>query len=576
MHWVIRNWRRQAVQGRRRPDSHRLILETLEQRCLLSGGFRQTDLVSDVPGMARTTDTNLLNSWGLASSPTGPFWIADNGAGVATVYNRDGQPIPSGSPLVVTIPPPQGGTPPSAPTGVVFNGANAFIVSQGTHSGPSQFLFATEDGTISGWNPNVNGTNAILAVDNSASGAVYKGLALGTNNSGTFLFATDFHDAKIDVFDASFHAAGLPGSFADPSIPAGFAPFGIRNIGGSLYVTYAKQKLPEKHDDDAGPGNGFVDVFDTNGNLLQRLASHGTLNSPWGLALAPATFGVFSNDLLAGNFGDGRISAFDPSTGAFRGLIVDDGGNPVTIDGLWALTFGNGSPGGDPNKLYFTAGPNGEKDGLFGSLQGVNQSFVAQVYRDLLQREADAGGLIAFSGLLDQGTATRAQVVQAIENSLEYHTLVVENLYQKLLSRAADPIGLNGWIGFLNQGGTAEQLEALFIGSAEYFARRGGGNNDAFLQAVYLDVLGRAIDPSGARTWGQLLRDQGSRSQVALLILGSPESDQDEVENLYNQLLHRAADPGGLKASVAALQQGVPNEVLVAVIVSSDEYFAHV
>ncbi len=341
-----------------------------------SGGFyRQTNLVSDIPGKARVTDANLVNPWGLSHGPATPWWVSDNGKGVSTLYKGDGTPFPVGSPLVVTIPPPSGGTS-SAPTGNVFNGTSDFVVTENNVSGPSLFIFATEDGTISGWNRKVDPTNAIRMVDNSPSGAVYKGLALGSTNSGNFLYATNFHAGTIDVFDAHFAPATLSGTFTDPNLPpcsndptkACFAPFGIQNINGKIYVTYALQKLPDKHDDQAGPGNGFVDVFDTSGNLIQRLVSHGTLNSPWGLALAPEGFGRFGKDLLVGNFGDGHINAYELATGNFRGQLKDQKGNPITINGLWALGFGNGALAGPTDTLFFTAGINDEADGLFGSI----------------------------------------------------------------------------------------------------------------------------------------------------------------------------------------------------------------
>ncbi len=347
-----------------------------------SGGFyRQTNLVSDLPNIAKFQDPNLVNSWGLSHSPTSPWWVSDNGTGVATVYKGDGTALQVGSPpmqLVVTIPPP-GGSPAgttSAPTGNIFNGTSDFVVTGPNGSGPSRFIFATEDGTISGWNPNADPTNAIIGVDNSSSGAVYKGLAMGSVGSSNFLYATNFHAGTIDVFDAHFAPATLSGSFTDPNLPpctndtttACFAPFGIQNINGNLYVTYALQKLPDKHDDQAGPGNGFVDVFDTNGHLLQRLISHGELNSPWGLALAPEGFGRFGKDLLVGNFGDGHINAYEIDTGSFRGQLKDQRGNSITINGLWALGFGNGALAGPTDTLFFTAGINDEADGLFGSI----------------------------------------------------------------------------------------------------------------------------------------------------------------------------------------------------------------
>jgi len=337
------------------------------------GGFYQrTNLVSDIAGVARFTDPNLVNPWGIAYSPTSPFWIADNGTGKSTLYNGHGQAFPVGSPLVVRIPPPRGspaGTT-SAPTGTVFNGAGGFMVTEHHVTGTSFFIFATEDGTISGWNPNVNLTHAVLAVDNSkvGAGAVYKGLTLGSNASGNFLFAANFRAGAIDVFNDHFKQVSLSGSFTDTRIPTGYAPFNIQNLGGLLYVTYAKQDAA-KHDDVSGPGHGFVDVFDTNGNFIKRLASRGTLNSPWGLALAPADFGPFSNDLLVGNFGDGRINAFDPNTGAFLGQLTDRRGNPIQIDDLWGLKFGNGGNAGQTNTLFFTAGIGDEQHGLFGLIQ---------------------------------------------------------------------------------------------------------------------------------------------------------------------------------------------------------------
>jgi uncharacterized protein (TIGR03118 family) len=335
------------------------------------GFYQQTNLVSDQPGVARVTDSNLVNSWGIVHGPTTPFWIADNGTGVSTLYNGAGDPFPVGSPLVVTIPPPHGspaGTT-SAPTGIVFNSTAGFVVSKDKVSGAALFIFATEDGTISGWNRNVDPTNAILEVDKSP-GAVYKGLAMGSTDAGTFLYATNFRAGTIDVFNDQFHQVSLAGSFHDPTLPRGYAPFGIANINGHIIITYAKQDAA-RHDDVAGQGHGFVDIYDTSGQLLQRLVTHGQLNSPWGLALAPDNFGRFSNDLLIGNFGNGRINAFDPETGGFRGQLRDAKNRPITIDGLWGLEFGNDVNAGPSTTLFFTAGPDHESHGLFGSLVNV-------------------------------------------------------------------------------------------------------------------------------------------------------------------------------------------------------------
>jgi uncharacterized protein (TIGR03118 family) len=334
--------------------------------------YLRTNLVSDIPGVANFADPNLVNPWGIVNADgTGPMWISDNGTGVSTLYNGAGAALA----LVVTIP-----TPPNspagavaAPTGVVFNSTTSFVVSAGGKSGPSRFIFATEDGTISGWNPTVDGTHAVLTVNNSGPGAsagrtrlgaVYKGLAIGNNGSGDFIYATNFRDSVVEMYNAQFQ---LVKSFTDSGIPSGFAPFGIRNINNKLFVTYAKQDA-KHHDDVKGPGNGFVDIFDLNGNLQSEFAVQGTLNSPWGLEVAPLNFGEFSGALLVGNFGDGRINAFSQTTGVFLGQLRDTFGNPMTINGLWGLNFGNGGPQAPPTTLFFTAGIGDESHGLFGSI----------------------------------------------------------------------------------------------------------------------------------------------------------------------------------------------------------------
>jgi len=348
-------------------------------------GYLQHNLVADLPGVADFTDANLVNPWGIAFSATSPFWISANHSGLSTLYNSSGAP----QSLVVNIPPPTNGVPPAAPTGIVFNGSTGFTVVPGA---PARFIFSTEDGTIVGWN---NGTNAVVKVDNSGSGAVYKGLAIGTTAGAAHLYATDFHNNRIDVFDTNFAAVTLQGSFADSSIPAGYAPFNIQQMSGLLYVTYAQQDA-DAHDDTAGPGHGFVNAFDLNGNLLKRVVSAGVLNSPWGLALAPAGFGVFAGALLVGNFGDGAINAFDPGTGAYLGAMSDTNGTPLFLNGLWALAFGNGGNGGDPHTLYFTAGPNGEANGLFGSLLPASPTFTGIVDKGLAASVSWAGGVGRF------------------------------------------------------------------------------------------------------------------------------------------------------------------------------------
>ncbi len=348
-----------------------------EENGLAARSFAQTNLVSDVPGLAKVTDPNLKNPWGTSTAPGLPIWVSDNNAGVATLYDGAGQPIPlqTKAPVnavAIPAPPSAGKGAVGAPTGTVFNGTGAgFVVSERGASGPSRFLFATEDGTIVGWSPAVDRAKAIIAVDRSTVtdaagnvGAVYKGLALVTGTAGTFIYATNFRFGTIEVFDSNFN---LVKSFIDPTVPAGFAPFGIHNIGGRLYVTFAKQK-PDKHDDLAGAGNGFVDVFSPNGDQLQRLVSEGRLNSPWAVTLAPASFGTFGGDILVGNFGDGHINAYDRSSGHFEGRLLNATGEPLTISGLWGLRFPTGSLNVVPGALYFTAGINDERDGLFGNL----------------------------------------------------------------------------------------------------------------------------------------------------------------------------------------------------------------
>jgi uncharacterized protein (TIGR03118 family) len=342
------------------------------QAGIARGSFHQTNLVSDIPGLAQAFDKDLVNPWGLSSSATSPIWVSDNNAGVSTLYNGAGQKLG----LTVEIPAPGGG-PGGTPTGTVFNPTPDFPVTNGTTTAKSLFLFDTEDGTVLGWNPSVGGTKATIAIDNSQAvdgagdvGAVYKGLTNGSVGSNNYLYAANFRFGTVDVFNGQFHQVTWAGAFTDTSVPPGFAPFGIQNIGGLIYVTYAKQNAA-KHDDVKGPGNGFVDVYTTSGALVKRFASGGNLNSPWGLAAAPSTFGNFHNDILVGNFGDGRINAFT-TAGTFRGQLKSETNAPIQNDGLWGLRFGNGGNGGDVNTLFFAAGINEEADGLFGKIQNVD------------------------------------------------------------------------------------------------------------------------------------------------------------------------------------------------------------
>ena len=340
---------------------------------LAHNSYDVTKLTSDIAGQAENTDPVLQNAWGVAFTPgASPFWVADNATGCSTLYDGAGVPQltydnSAENPRNPSHPP---NPTPAAPTGMVWNPSATFLVP-GTNI-PATFIWATEDGTISAWAGGLTPSDAaVIAVNNSPS-AVYKGLVFGTNVHGVFLFASDFRGGKIDVFAGNSSTGFRPatsteisGSFSDPDLPVGFAPFGIQNINGNLFVTYALQN-GAKHDDVAGPGNGFVDVYDTDGNLLQRFASRRPLNSPWGVTRASFAFGRFSGDVLVGNFGDGQINAFD-SDGNFRGTLRDGKGKPIAIDGLWTLTLGGGR-NSNSDTLYFTAGPNGEADGLFGTI----------------------------------------------------------------------------------------------------------------------------------------------------------------------------------------------------------------
>jgi uncharacterized protein (TIGR03118 family) len=320
------------------------------------------NLVADQPGIADFTDPNLVNPWGFATSSGSPFWLTDGGTGLSTVYSSNG----AVSATKPTVPPSAKDSAPSTPTGIVYNGTGGFLV-QG-HA-PS-FIFVTADGTVSAWASAVSATAAQLMVDNGAAGAAYYGLAISatTTNAAPLLYAANFNTGNIDIFDTNYKPVSMPGAFVDPSVPAGFAPFNIQNEGGKLYVMYAKQNGSKNF---ALTSGGYVAIFDLSGNLLQHLVSNGPLNAPWGVAIAPASFGAFANDVLIGNFGDGTINAFDPNTGAALGALADENGNTISISGLWGLILGNGGSGGDANAIYFAAGTGNEKHGLLGSIQAA-------------------------------------------------------------------------------------------------------------------------------------------------------------------------------------------------------------
>ena len=309
-------------------------------------------------GTAPTTNSNLVNGWGLSAGPTTPWWTSNNGTNTTTLYNGSG----AKQALTVAVP--------GAPTGTVYNGnASDFVVSQSGKTGSARFLFSTEAGTILGWSPGVNATTALAGVDHSSQGAVYKGLTTMNDR----LYATDFHNGSVDVFDASFNPVPLSNAFQDTKVPKGFAPFGIQALGGNIFVTYAKQDSAKK-DDVAGGGAGYVDEFTPDGALVARVVVGGRKNAPpnapWGLALAPSTFGGFSGDLLVGNFGNGRISAYTTVGGkwVYKGQLREGDGTLITLEGLWAIAFGNGAADGPANTLYFLSGPSDESHGLLGSI----------------------------------------------------------------------------------------------------------------------------------------------------------------------------------------------------------------
>jgi len=333
---------------------------------LVAQHYQRTDLVSDLPGLAKFTDSALVNPWGLTSGPTTPWWVADNGTGLSTLYNGGG----TKQGLVVTVAPLPGSSDPATPTGVVFNRTSDFDLTPGVSTTAARFIFVTEDGTVSGWNPSVNGTNSIRKVNNAGT-AIYKGVTIGQSGGANFLYAANFFGGTVDVFDKNYVQVSFGAdAFVDPNLPDGFAPFNVQNINGNIYVAFAKQD-EDKKDEVAGRGLGYVDVFDTSGALLHRFEHVPWLNAPWGLAMAPAGFGKSSGMLLVGMFGSGQIATFDPATGDYEGLLRDRHGKPIQVDGLWALRFGNGAAAGPTTTLFFTAGIDDEAHGLFGTITAI-------------------------------------------------------------------------------------------------------------------------------------------------------------------------------------------------------------
>jgi len=343
--------------------------------------YKQTNLISNIPGMAPVTDPNLVNPWGISRASASPWWISDNGVGLTTLYSGTGapanplnQPCPAGT-FTNCVMVPSGdpsSSPTGNPTGQVFNGTMDFQLTAGN---PARFIFVTEDGTISGWN---GGPSAVIKV-NTHGASTFKGVALATvkrpdGSLANQLYVADFKRGRVEMYDGNFHRMGLSeDAFMDEKIPDGYAPFNVQNIGGNIYVAFA-QRDSQGHDDVPGQGHGYVDVFTTSGHLLLRLQHGGWFNSPWGITQAPSDFGLFSHDLLIGQFGSGEILIFNPVSGAFRGTMVDASDKPIKIDGLWDIAFGSGGTSGSATTLFFSAGLNDEADGLFGMITPVENA----------------------------------------------------------------------------------------------------------------------------------------------------------------------------------------------------------
>jgi uncharacterized protein (TIGR03118 family) len=328
--------------------------------------FQVQDLTSSVAEPGIDQDTNLVNGWGLAASPVGPWWVSSNELRLAAILGANGQP----GPMTIEIP--------GAPTGVVFNGGEEFVITDGVTSAPARFLFATEDGVIAGWSSRLPtaspGSQAQIALDNGSEGAVYKGIAIATTERGDRLYAADFAHGRVDVFDGGFRRVREPGAFEDVRVPEGFGPFNVQTLNGRVFVAYAKRD-PATDDEVRGAGLGFVDVYDTEGRMIGRVATRGALDAPWGLAIAPPGFGDLAGHLLVGNFGDGKILAYRMTDDMHRftpaGVLRDAARKPIVIDGLWGIAFGNGHLAGPPDVLFFAAGPHDEEFGMFGSVSTV-------------------------------------------------------------------------------------------------------------------------------------------------------------------------------------------------------------
>jgi uncharacterized protein (TIGR03118 family) len=529
-----------------RPSPYRpLSVLTLEDRSNPSTAYLATDLIADLPGVAPITDPTLVNAWGISlNSAGGAFWVSANGTDLSEVYTGDVNGSPIGQPFKVSIP---GG----APTGQVFNSTTDFPVTAGGVTRPSVFIFASEAGLITGWNPGVPPTtpppSRVAEVGFAApDGAVYKGLALAKVGAANFLYAADFHNNKIDVIDGQFHKVtlGTGGfeSFTDPNLPEGYAPFNVAAIGGKLYVSYAKQDA-DAEDDVAGPGRGFVDVFETNGHFDGRLVSRGALNSPWGMVQAPAGFGDFAGALLVGNFGDGRINAYDINTGERLGTLTSSPGHPVVIDGLWGLAFGNGVSAGDAKSLYYAAGPDDEAHGLFGKVT-ANAAGTNPVTAKL------TGDTLTITGSRDDD-----RVRVRLDNHDSMITVIAGNdRIGQFDAAAVHTIRFTGFAGD-DQFRVDDDVTATVIadgGAGNDFLRGGGGNN-VLLGGPGSDLLraGKQRDVLIGGTGRDLLI---GRSGDDILIGGSTAHDGNPAA--LSQILAVWTGSDTYAARVAAIRAG--------------------
>jgi uncharacterized protein (TIGR03118 family) len=530
--------------------SPRLRLEPLEDRCVLSTAYLATDLIADQPGVAAVTDPTLVNAWGISLNPAGgAFWVSANGTGLSEVYGGDVNGSPLTQPFKVATP---GGT----PTGQVFNNTTDFVISDGTNTRVSAFIFASESGAITAWNPAVGATpgtpppsrNALVGFQ-ATDGAIYTGLALGKVGTANFLFAADFHNGKIDVLDGQFDQVTLGTNgfetFTDPNLPGGYAPFNVALIGGQIYVSYAKQDAGA---DDAvtGRGNGFISVFDTNGHFVKRLVSRGELNAPWGMVQATASFGDFSNALLVGNFGSGQIKAYDPATGKLLGTLAQERGKPIVIDGLWGLAFGNGRTAGDANSLYYAAGPDDETHGLFGKITanpaGTNPVRAALVGTDLIVTGSRNSDLITVA----QDRSGRIIVRAGLEQIGSFDAATVGTV--RVAGLAGDDLILVE---------DRVTLTAILDGGAGNDLVIGGGGSNVVLGGIGRDILfagrGRDVLIGGADS-DLLLGDGGDD----ILIGGSTAHDANQAALLQILGVWNSTDPYATRVANLRAGTGAP------------------